>query len=226
MKSLLPTAAILTFAAGTAFAVKAVNVESAPAPLPVASTYNWTGAYIGVNASGGYGTFKHPFTSTTGNGDFAHVSTGGFLGGVQAGYNWQFGQMVHGMETDVQGSTVKGTFSFGGATILETKVDWFGTLRARIGYTPVDRFLVYGTGGLAYGEVRTSIPVAPLTSSRTKAGWTIGAGAEYAMNTNWTIKTEFLYTDLGKSTISSTPSSTLKNEVAFQTGRVGVNYKF
>lgn len=228
MKKLL-LASILVLATGAAYAADIVGGEP-PAPAPVASSFDWTGAYIGVNAGGGFGTFKHPFSGPTGSGDFADVSAGGFLGGVQAGYNWQSGQVVYGVETDFQGSAVKGSLSVpslgGSATLVETKVDWFGTLRARIGYTPADRFMVYGTGGLAYGHVKTLLVDGAFSSSKTKAGWTIGAGAEYAINTNWSIKSEYLYTDLGKSHVADLNSAVLKNDVAFHTVRVGLNYRF
>ncbi|MDM7900793.1 porin family protein, partial [Brucella melitensis] len=147
------------------------------------------------------------------------VTASGFVGGVQAGYNWQLANgLVLGGEADFQGSTVKsklvdngdlsdigvagnlsGDESFG----LETKVQWFGTVRARLGFTPTERLMVYGTGGLAYGKVKTSLSAYDdgesfsAGNSKTKAGWTLGAGVEYAVTNNWTLKSEYLYTDLG-----------------------------
>jgi len=224
MKSTLLATTILVGLSGAAYAADAVVTEPAPAPAPVASTFDWTGGYIGVNAGGGWGKFK--YTSNTGGG--LDLTAGGFLGGVQAGYNWQSGQMVYGVETDFQGSTIKASLSglIGPGTVIETKVDWFGTLRARLGYTPVDRFMVYGTGGLAYGHDKTSIGgIGGGSFSKTKAGWTIGAGVEYAINTNWTIKSEYLYTDLGKSSFTVGRSS-LDVADPFHTVRVGLNYKF
>ena len=220
MKSILLATTVLVGLSGGAYAADAVVSE----PVPVASTFDWTGAYIGVNAGGGFGTFK--LTPNLGSG--LSLSSGGFLGGVQAGYNWQSGQMVYGVEADFQGSDVKASLSgIGGpGTELETKVDWFGTLRARLGYTPVDRFMVYGTGGLAYGHEKTSISGIGGTSfSKTKAGWTVGGGAEYAINSNWTIKSEYLYTDLGKATFNVGANS-IDVKVPFHTVRVGLNYKF
>ncbi|MDG4877509.1 porin family protein [Mesorhizobium sp. WSM4935] len=215
MKQLL-LATALVLASGTAYAADVLQ------EAPVAASFDWTGAYIGVNAGGGFGTFKHTATGTPTSID---VSSSGFLGGVQAGYNWQSGQVVYGVETDFQGADIKGDLSFP-ITLLKTKVDWFGTLRARIGYTPVDRFMIYGTGGLAYGHFKTDIGVPAVSGSKTKAGWTIGAGAEYAINTNWTIKSEYLYTDLGKADVITVGPDTLTDKIAFHTVRIGLNYKF
>ncbi|AWT06232.1 porin family protein [Brucella melitensis] len=180
------------------------------------------------------------------------VTASGFVGGVQAGYNWQLANgLVLGGEADFQGSTVKsklvdngdlsdigvagnlsGDESFG----LETKVQWFGTVRARLGFTPTERLMVYGTGGLAYGKVKTSLSAYDdgesfsAGNSKTKAGWTLGAGVEYAVTNNWPLKSEYLYTDLGKRSFNyideENVNINMENKVNFHTVRLGLNYKF
>ena len=107
-------------------------------------------------------------------------------------------------------------------------------LRARAGVSPVDRLLVYGTAGLAYGKVESylnatttggGLPLGNIdvSKSNTKVGWTVGAGAEYAVTNNWTIKSEYLYTDLGSKYYDIVGAdSGLTNQAV----RVGVNYKF
>ncbi|AEQ09179.1 outer membrane protein Omp [Brucella melitensis NI] len=180
------------------------------------------------------------------------VTASGFVGGVQAGYNWQLANgLVLGGEADFQGSTVKsklvdngdlsdigvagnlsGDESFG----LKTKVQWFGTVRARLGFTPTERLMVYGTGGLAYGKVKTSLSAYDdgesfsAGNSKTKAGWTLGAGVEYAVTNNWTLKSEYLYTDLGKRSFNyideENVNINMENKVNFHTVRLGLNYKF
>jgi len=221
-------------------------IVSEPVPVTV-DTFSWTGGYIGINAGYAGGKFKHPFslndelfdeTLASGSVDF---NASGFVGGVQVGYNWQLDNgIVLGAEADFQGSTVKGDISANVDELsaeAETKVEWFGTVRARLGYAATERFLVYGTGGLAYGKVKSSYSLSDgvdsygESASKTKAGWTIGAGAEYAIDNNWTLKTEYLYTDLGKRNLINYTSDDLYNisldsKVKFHTVRVGVNYKF
>jgi outer membrane immunogenic protein len=172
--------------------------------------------------------------------DFATLVAGGSnrvdgaIGGGQIGYNWQIQNYLVGIEADIQGSGQRGTNTlnsafflpinfFGGAqtpsaTSLanSTRLDWFGTLRGRLGFV-VDRWLVYGTGGLAYGELNVNSAVNPanisllpgfqnvpfnIGGSQTKTGWTLGFGVENALSANWSWKAEYLYMDLGSVTVA------------------------
>lgn len=258
MKIILASVA-LALASSAAYAADAVVYEE-PVAVVVPDTFSWTGGYIGINAGYAGGKFKHPFAITqTGEiptalrvgdtllGGSADITASGFVGGVQAGYNYQFDNgFVLGAEADFQGSTLKGEVSGdlgipgvgGGSFEAGTKVQWWGTVRARLGYTATERLLVYGTGGLAYGKVKSYYDLDlgngfsdSDSHSKTRAGWTIGAGAEYAITNNWTLKSEYLYTDLGKNTVLNYPVNdiaelNLKNNVKFHTVRVGLNYKF
>ncbi|MDH6231127.1 outer membrane immunogenic protein [Mesorhizobium soli] len=224
-----------------------------PEVIPV---FSWTGAYVGVNLGYGGDKAKHSFdiSQTWWEGEISHTDhmngnldfrSSGFLGGVQAGYNWQMDQWVLGVETDFQGANIKGEGSFDlsddfGNSIsgsVGTKLDWYGTLRARAGVLATERFLVYATGGLAYGRTKSFIDVdAPgfnfhESRSKTKAGWTIGAGAEYAITDHLTFKTEYLYTDLGNSNvfdgdIAEGTHLSIDRKFKFNTVRAGLNYKF
>ena len=236
----------MSLAATSAFAADAV-VYNEPVPV-VADTFSWTGGYIGVNAGYAGGKFKHPVSADITVNDVAtniangslDVTASGFVGGIQAGYNWQMDQTIIGIETDIQATNLKGEFSgsldgFGGIEV-GTKVKWFGTTRVRLGYLPTERFMIYATGGIAYGKVETYGSIydysgggVGFSSSKTRAGYTVGAGAEYAINDNWTLKSEYLYTDLGKNKFTLGDEFTRVNieaKSAFHTVRVGVNYKF
>lgn len=253
MKTALLASVAMLF---TSSAMAADIIVAEPAPVAV-DTFSWTGGYIGINAGYAGGKFKHPFSNIEQDGaqDFSgslDVTASGFVGGVQAGYNWQLANgLVLGGEADFQGSTVKsklvsngnlsdigvaGNLSGDESFVLETKVQWFGTVRARLGFTPTERLMVYGTGGLAYGKVKTSLSAYDdgesfsAGNSKTKAGWTLGAGVEYAVTNNWTLKSEYLYTDLGKRFFNyideENVNINMENKVNFHTVRLGLNYKF
>ncbi|MDR0254107.1 MAG: porin family protein [Brucellaceae bacterium] len=215
-------AAALLLSSTSAFAADAI-VYNEPAPV-VADTFSWTGGYIGLNA--GYAGGQNKLNVY--DGLSAKDNSNGFLGGIQAGYNWQFDQTIVGIETDFQGAGLKSKaeLSFNGQSeAAEAKINWFGTTRVRLGYTPVDRFMVYATGGVAYGKIKAS--AYDFSQSDTKVGYTVGAGAEYALTNNVTLKTEYLYTDLGKLKLDDVNGERFGEVKApFHTVRVGVNYKF
>jgi len=259
-KALLAISA-LAFSSMAASAADMAMRTKAP-PIVVDPSYNWSGFYIGGNVGYGWGdadTSFNPLPSAAAFVNLAPTTLGpdpqGVIGGVQAGYNWQAGKFVVGLEADIQASDIHGTalvtpiiqnsgVPFAGAGFLSAsqRIDWFGTVRARAGFTPVDRLLLYVTGGLAYGNVSYAAqtdfrPVGtaayPAAFSRTKVGWTAGAGAEWAFASNWTAKVEYLYMDLGNESAIANP---LPANPPFQVGynwrtteqiaRVGLNYKF
>lgn len=217
-------------------------VYNEPAPVAV-DTFSWTGGYIGVNA--GYAWGKLPTNIdvyTPNNQIFSSTeykqSHGGFIGGVQAGYNWQFDKAVFGLETDIQGTTLKETSILldNNNASLETKINWLGTTRVRLGYLPTERLLAYVTGGVAYGGVEASLSDYKgqnTSSSKTKAGYAVGAGLEYAFANNWTAKVEYLHVDLGKISheiYRANPTDVIHDDATHKfrtdTLRIGVNYKF
>lgn len=218
------TASAIALLSGTAMAADAI-VYNEPAPVVVADTFSWEGAYIGLNAGYGFGKLKA---------DDVSVKPRGFVGGVQAGYNWQFDQVVAGIEADFQGSTMKKSESlFDDAGVFEgdtkAKIQWFGTVRGRLGANIAERTMLYGTAGLAYGKVKLEAYDAGIdlfqTASKTRAGWTVGGGIEHAFTDNVSLKTEYLYSDLGKVKFREDGEVT-KVKTNFHTVRVGVNYKF
>jgi outer membrane immunogenic protein len=185
------------------------------APLYVPPAYTWTGVYVGINGGGGRGRseFSDPFASGSFN------TSGGLVGGT-LGYNWQMGQAVLGFEGDIDWSNIRGSAFCGGITSCETRNDWLGTVRGRLGYA-FDRFMPYVTGGLAVGDIKTSVAGVGSTGE-TKAGWTIGGGVEVAIAGPWTAKVEYLYVDLGRGT------SVLGSDAKFNANivRAGLNYRF
>jgi outer membrane immunogenic protein len=227
--------AVAGVSVGLASAAVAADMSPAPAPMYTkapAPTWSWTGFYVGGNVGYGPGTSNNSLSFSqfdTGNianfGATDSVKVNGVNGGVQAGYNWQVSNAVFGLETDFQGSGEKGTSTFGGAitnlsntgnnpaSVTDTsKLDWFGTTRARAGLT-FDHWLIFATGGVAYGEVNESGSISPITQpgfvptnqnapivwgqSTTKVGWAAGAGVENAITRNWSWKVEYLFMDLG-----------------------------
>jgi len=189
-------------------------VMPAKAPAYVTPAYNWTGPYIGISGGGGWG--RSDFSAPLSSGSFN--TSGGLVGGT-LGYNYQVGQAVLGLEGDMSWSNIRGSSSCGGLS-CETRNNWLGTARVRLGYA-ADRFMPYVTGGAAFGDIKTT--VAGLgDASTTKAGWTIGGGVEAAIAGPWTAKLEYLYVDLGRG------GSIIGSDAGFKTNivRAGLNYRF
>jgi outer membrane immunogenic protein len=168
------------------------------------NAYSWAGPYLGGNLGYAWGSVDNNITKPS-----------GFVGGVQGGYNWQSGQLVFGVEGDIQATGADDTFA-----PWKFSNPWFGTVRGRIGYA-FNNILFYGTGGLAFGELRGE--TFGLSESHTNAGWTAGLGAEFGLAQNWSAKIEYLYVDLADSnfTITGVP-----NGYRFGLVRAGVNYHF
>ena len=174
--------------------VKAPIVKAAP-------FYDWTGFFAGVQGGAAWGSVPNSFViggATTGQPNF---STRGGLFGVHAGYNWQSSSMVYGLVGDVEWSNIKGDDGGLSGVTDELKSDWRGSFRGRVGVA-WDRVLLYGTGGLAWANLKYSLlAVAPATgstsASTTTFGWTLGGGAEYAFTPAWSAFVEYRYSDFG-----------------------------
>lgn len=190
------------------------------APVVAPLLFDWSGFYLGVNAGWAWSRSEFDFggAGNTGfNGD-------GWLAGGTLGYNYQAGQAVLGLEADLAWADIKGSAACAAGT-CETTNKWLGTVRGRLGYA-ADRFMPYITGGLAYGKVEASVPGTG-SASETRYGWTVGAGAEYALTRNWSAKAEYLYVDLGKFSCGSACGVT-PNDVGYKAHvvRGGINYRF
>jgi outer membrane immunogenic protein len=263
MKRALVLSALLVVAAVPAMAAD-LPVKAPPpvmAPLPT-----WTGFYLGLNGGYSWGRSSRELNFVTATGATivppgGVVTTGGTdleggLFGGQIGYNWQTANWVLGVETDIQWANQRGSRAFtgliplagGGAltgAVVDQKLEWFGTFRGRGGFLVGQSALLYVTGGLAYGSLRTDIALAGLTAagagiaatasgSGTRAGWTVGTGLEWKFSPNWSAKVEYLYMDIGNTTNTAfitTPAGTVvganvTSRVTDNIIRGGFNYQF
>jgi outer membrane immunogenic protein len=224
---------------------------------------SWTGFHVGINMGYGFGgdnsTQLFPVTPNfypvfslgvvprpTG------LSPDGFVGGGQAGYDHQFGRyFLAGIETDLQYANIRDKTSAlakaPGFVLVQTDMEqalrFFGTVRARVGVLPLPQLLIYGTGGFAYGNTKTNSTITNMefpeqyssgVTGQVKTGWTAGGGVEWAFWKNWSVRTEYLYYDLGKGdnnrilpTVLPIPAEAGSTFVTNgHIVRTGINYRF
>ncbi len=205
-----------------------LSVETPPAAPIEQPVFTWTGFYVGVNGGGGFAG-KDDFGLHSGDtflGKFGKIESSGFFGGGQVGYNYQVDpNWVIGLEADFQGADIHDSVTNGGAH-GSSKINWFGTVRPRVGYA-YDNTLFYGTGGLAYGHVdsKASLDGVSFDDDKTRAGWVLGAGVEHAFTDHLTAKLEYQYVNLGSFTAGG-DALWSKTTADFHSVRVGLNYKF
>jgi len=206
-----------------------IPVKAAPAALP----YNWTGLYVGLQGGYAWGSSVQFFTAGAG-GSTNRYNINGWEGGGTLGYNWQFQQWVLGLETDFSGSHISGggnsTTTYNCGTDCTTNVSAFGTLRGRFGYA-WNNVLIYGTGGLAYGDIQSTLNGGNVNNWR--AGWTAGAGVEYGFDPHWTAKVEWIYVDFNSFQWTNATNANFgcaglncSTDAKFSVVRLGVNYRF
>jgi len=191
------------------------------APVAPAAVFSWTGTYVGLNAGGTWRRWRdNPSTTVNLTGVTTAIpgtstSRTDFVGGFQAGYNWQIGSWVLGVEQDIQYSRLRSTFLYaaapGGALVasdgFSNKVDFLSGTRLRAGWA-FDRSLLYVAGGLETAVLDTSgnyvaraagSPAATFTDAdKFHVGWTIGGGYQYAFTNNVALGVEYKYLDLGR----------------------------
>jgi len=235
MKRTLFAGALALATATPALAADLVRPPGPPPQAPAtyvpttAPVYNWGGIYIGINGGYAYGN-----SDWSAAGTFA--STGNFnvtgpLVGATLGANYQAGQFVFGIEGDGDWSDIKGsTACTTVAGSCQTANDWLATLRGRLGFA-IDRVLIYGTAGGAYGDVK-STPGTAASTNNSEFGWTAGAGLEFAITDNVTAKAEYLFVDLANSSYACPAAvcaaAATTAPVSFDTSliRAGLNFKF
>jgi outer membrane immunogenic protein len=274
LRKLVLSSLAATTIAGSALAADLPSRKAPPPAYIPPPIMTWTGFYVGINGGAIWSDNSVVTTATDlgvpaliGPGFSAAAATAannvirpnriGGLGGVQWGYNWQFGSIILGTESDFQGvftgnnncgnnngggfggfgnnnnnctavtlAPLGGGFAIQNIQTIDRRMDYFGTSRVRAGFLVTPTFLVYATGGAAYGHVRlnsttlsTITPAVPaiifgpgistVNYSQIKAGFTAGGGFEWMFLPNWSVKAEALYYDLGRSTFNQNFSQTL-----------------
>jgi len=240
---------LVSTAVVVAFSAPALAQDQTAVPVDSVLPYSWTGFYAGAHAGYGWGSQHDNLSVPTGGGaPDDSFNANGAVGGLHAGYNAQIDSIVFGLEADIDlsgisGSTHASVVGAEGSTIsrLSLSSSWQGSVRARIGYA-FDRLLIYGTGGVAFGDakvsgsVENSIEAFDIRSgaysgsqTQTLVGWTAGGGVEYAFDDHWSARFEARYTDFGKASYRLVgPGGTLRFKSGFDEtmALVGVSYRF
>jgi outer membrane immunogenic protein len=176
--------------------------------------FNWAGSHVGVNLGGAWNGFDLQASSLGRGSPLSSPSNGAVIGGFQSGYNWQFGHMVLGLEGDTQFTRQDRSFTIGAPLGLlqagdtfRVKTDFTSSSRAKAGWA-VDRFMIYGTGGLATALIDVSASYGARgpgsaafeidRNNKFRFGYTVGAGVEYAVTDRASLGLEYRYTDLGR----------------------------
>jgi outer membrane immunogenic protein len=190
--------------AGSAFAADLPYRGPPPVYLPPAPIFTWGGLYIGGQV--GYAWGSDPIDevdSVFGDNAFFNDKPTGVIGGAHLGYNLQIAQWVAGLEGTVDGTSLHGTRTSATGVTMSTREDVQGSIRGRLGVA-FDRVLIYGTGGAAFTNMTNGYSLGfPFfqqeTDTKTRSGWTVGGGLEYAVTNNWSIRAEYRYSDFGRS---------------------------
>jgi outer membrane immunogenic protein len=229
-KLLLATMAAAAFAMPAQAADMPVKAPPRVAP-PV--LFSWTGCYIGAQVGGQWGRDRErEFVTGTGvfTGTEFRFNSRGVVGGGHLGCTWQASAFVFGLEVDVEGAGVRGSFRFPNGDGTDFRSNFQGSFRGRLGWA-MDRTLLYATGGLAWARLRY-IDITPgiaESHSQIKAGWTVGGGIEQAFWSNWTARIEYRFTDYGTERHASTvafPGFSYEHEPNSHSVRAYLTYRW
>lgn len=250
------TAAASGLALGQAAAAAKPHKTPAPPPPPPVA-HRWTGFYVGGHLGGGWAGNDAAAETGGGFGSFAPASfgnsgSGSFLGGAQVGYNWQFASpWMVGVEADWTGTKLSqtgggvlpavGGGASGYSSTLRRDVNSLMSVRGRVGYVQ-DAMLYYVTGGGAWGRADYTANTTlggggginfPTSFGDTAHGYVVGGGVEYALNTNWSVRAEYLYYRLGGASQTGVSIPAGNGAVNYSWSgfkanvvRVGVDYQF
>ena len=237
MKTSVIGSAVLAAVVSAASALAADLPSPPPPPVynPVAG-YNWTGFYLGLNGGGAWGQSDQSqvLAPSPTTGDFTVM--GGLVGGT-AGFNLQIDHTVFGLEGDIDWARISGSAPCRTTFTCTTESDYLATARARLGYSWVDPWLAYVTGGAAFGSIGQSFAPAVganVGTSANKVGWTAGGGVQFGFwgpwSSNWSVKLEYLYVNLGTFNCaiacSGITGQTTRTTLTESILRTGINYRF
>ncbi len=223
MKKLIAAVLLASVATG-AIAADLPSRKTAPAAVPVYAppAFSWTGFYVGVNGAYGWGNFR-------GNGGnlFANPS-GGLVGGT-AGFNYQIGQFVVGVEDNLDWADLTNSRTFVGGASTKSRVNAFNTAFVRGGFA-IDRALLFVEGGLASGDIHNKITDPALPGTLSQSGWHsgygLGGGLEYAFTNNITARADYVFSHLQNTTYFAGTIDQAKAGLNVSQIRGGLNYKF
>jgi outer membrane immunogenic protein len=240
MKQALFAAVSVIALAGTAGA--ADLPRRMPAPEYIAPAFSWNGFYIGGHTGVAVGK-----TSTSNNAPYGGFDAGGtplsynlhpagIFGGGQLGYNWQRGVYVFGVEADIGYLGLNDSISPAPGNYVAVQYGWYGTITGRLGLAMYDRLLTYVKGGAAVASITNSAgaltgagvvdPTDYSETKKTRWGWTVGSGFEYALNQTWSVKSEYMYMNFGKFNATNLDGDTFTHKNQVHSLKVGLNYRF
>lgn len=228
--------------------------RKAPVAVVAAAPHNWSGFYIGAHVGAAWGTVESSLTKLSGydhlasnedmggfngfgSGGFPISSHGinGFLGGGQAGVNWQSGIVVFGVEGQFSAANIDGTTPCLVLAACSTKIDWVATLAGRFGLA-IDKTLWYVKGGAAWADSNYKFTLGSFSTSasETRFGVMFGTGVEYAVTSNWSAKIEYNYIDFGSDDIAfpltykgkSFGTANVDIDQKIHLIKAGINYRF
>jgi outer membrane immunogenic protein len=224
--------------AGSAIAADLPHRGPPPVYLPPPPIFTWTGLYVGVQVGYAWARDSTDFTTLDPAAPFFDADTRpqGVIGGAHVGYNLQIAQWVVGLEGTVDGTSLSKSVSLGGvpALTVNSREEIQGSIRARLGIA-FDRVLLYGTGGAAFTGIKNNYSLGgPFfldeSISKSRAGWTVGGGIQYAVTDNWSIRAEYRYSDFGRytdlpfATLASAPAA--RHHLTENQVQGGISYKF
>jgi len=234
MRVLLATTALAVAAVSISPALAADLRRPAPvtkAPPPVVAVFNWTGCYLGGHAGGAWGDKSWTFVPS--GLDAGSHDVDGWFGGGQVGCDFQFGNWVIGAEGSYSWANINGSHA-GNAIdppnfVSHSEIDSIGTAAGRLGFAS-NNWLFYGKGGGAWVRDRFFVtrdggPSLCCDERRTRSGWLVGGGVEYAFAPNWSAKVEYNFIDLGnKTAFAGTVPTDISQEI--HTVKFGLNFRF